>query len=103
MSTGKIISDRRKALNLSQKELAARILKADGTPISPQYLNDIEHERRLLTVGHVMNRIAEELGIELDLLCYYSGELPENARLGKDASPETILKAFKAFRKVLAK
>jgi len=102
MTTGKLISQRRKELNLSQKELAARILKADGTPISPQYLNDIEHDRRLLTVGPVMNRIAEELGIDKEILCYYSGELPEDARDAVDPKPEKIMKAFAAFRRALA-
>jgi transposase len=29
---------------LSQKDLAAKIRKEDGTAISPQYLNDIEHD-----------------------------------------------------------
>ena len=29
-----------------QKQLAALIKKDDGRPISPQYLNDLEHDRR---------------------------------------------------------
>ena len=43
---GKAIADARKALKISQKELAYKILKEDGEPITPQYLNDIERDRR---------------------------------------------------------
>jgi transcriptional regulator with XRE-family HTH domain len=37
---GRIIAEARKALVISQKDLAARINKEDGEAISPQYLND---------------------------------------------------------------
>ena len=43
---GTIISEARRAAGLSQKELAAKVKKEDGQPISAQYLNDIEHDRR---------------------------------------------------------
>lgn len=43
---GKIVSAARKELGISQKDLAAKIVKEDGETISPQYLNDIEHDRR---------------------------------------------------------
>ena len=38
---GELISEGRKKKGLSQKELAAKVLKEDGSAISPQYLNDI--------------------------------------------------------------
>ena len=44
---GSYIANARKKVPLSQKQLAERILREeDGQPISPQYLNDIEHDRR---------------------------------------------------------
>ncbi|MCB1783974.1 MAG: helix-turn-helix transcriptional regulator [Alphaproteobacteria bacterium] len=43
---GGLISETRKGKGISQKELAAKILKEDGEAIAPQYLNDIEHGRR---------------------------------------------------------
>ena len=43
MTFGRAIATARKEKGLSQKDLAALILKEDGTAISPQYLNDIEH------------------------------------------------------------
>jgi ribosome-binding protein aMBF1 (putative translation factor) len=42
---GTIISEARRAAGLSEKELAAKVKKEDGQPISAQYLN-IEHDRR---------------------------------------------------------
>jgi hypothetical protein len=38
---GRFITEARKKLNMSQKELTAKILREDGESISPQYLNDI--------------------------------------------------------------
>src|SRR3569833_499161 len=48
LSFGRYLSESRKRLGISQKELAGRILKEDGEPISPQYLNDLERARRFL-------------------------------------------------------
>ena len=45
-SLGRLIASARKDKQLSQKELAALVLKEDGEAITPQYLNDIEHDRR---------------------------------------------------------
>jgi hypothetical protein len=45
-SFGGAIASGPKAKSMSQKELAAKIVKEDGQPITPQYLNDIEHDRR---------------------------------------------------------
>ncbi len=45
MTFGRTIADARKKANLSLRELADQIKKEDGSPISPQYLNDIEHQK----------------------------------------------------------
>src|SRR5437867_850881 len=47
MTFGGAIREARRVLGVSQKDLAAQLKKEDGTPISPQYLNDIELDRRL--------------------------------------------------------
>ena len=66
---GQTISKARKAKSLSQKDLAGIILKEeDGTPISPQYLNDIEHDRRSPTSDHLIRGFAEALGVDEDLV-----------------------------------
>lgn len=96
---GRYIADARKKLQMSQKELAARILREeDGEPISPQYLNDIERDRRNPTSDHLIRQFAQVLKIDADYLHYLAGKLPEEIR--KKNLPEDIVKeAFLAFRK----
>lgn len=98
-SFGQVIADARKEAGLSQKDLAARITKEDGTPISPQYLNDIEHDRRNPPSEHIMRQFADKLDLSLDYLFYLAGQLPGDVPSGR--KPEEIAEAFKAFRRVL--
>jgi len=63
MTFGGTVSEARRRRNLNQRQLAARVIKEDGRPISPQYLNDFEHERRTLSSGHLIEQVAEALGI----------------------------------------
>ena len=58
---GRIIADARKALGMSQKELAARTRKEGGGAISPQYLNDIEHDRRNPPSEYIIEQLAGHL------------------------------------------
>jgi transcriptional regulator with XRE-family HTH domain len=46
LTFGRVISEARKNRELSQKELAMLVRKEDGNAISPQYLNDLERDRR---------------------------------------------------------
>ena len=101
MSTfGKIISDARKRLGMSQKELAARIKKEDGSQISAQYLNDIEHDRRNPPSEFLIEQFARELELSKDYLCLAAGTLPEAdlKRLGS-LEPNVVEDAYKAFRR----
>jgi transcriptional regulator with XRE-family HTH domain len=96
---GSCIAEARKKLPMSQKELAARVLREeDGKPISPQYLNDIERDRRSPTSDHLIQQFAEILGIDADYLHYLSGKLPEEIRQ-RNLSQDAVKAAFMAFRK----
>jgi len=105
MSFGKVISEARKKANLSQKELAALLRKKeDDQPISPQYLNDLEHDRRNPPADHLIEQFAKHLKIEKDVLYFAAGELPADVRessvdLKKDR--ERVVKAYQAFRREL--
>jgi transcriptional regulator with XRE-family HTH domain len=44
-TSGAVITERRKELSLSQKELAALIKNRDGQPLSTPYLSDLENGR----------------------------------------------------------
>lgn len=98
---GQAISKARKALGLSQKELAARVMKEEGGgSISPQYLNDIEHDRRSPSSGHLIRQFSSILNIPEDYLFALAGRLPDDMRL-EAANPDKVVKAFANFRRTL--
>ena len=99
---GEIISEKRKELGLSQKELAAVIIKEDGQPISPQYLNDLERDRRNPPGDIFIEQFAKVLRLPADQLYYCAGELAPDMK-EEDADPELVVEAYTAFRKVLKK
>jgi transcriptional regulator with XRE-family HTH domain len=100
---GELISTTRKSLAMSQRELAAKIKKEDGEPISIQYLNDIEHGRRNPpTSEHLMEQFAKALHLAKDRLMVTAGYLPSDIvepikRLSRTdpAKAETVLRAFR--------
>jgi ribosome-binding protein aMBF1 (putative translation factor) len=101
-SFGRTIASARKESGLSQKELAAKIKKEDGQPITPQYLNDIEHDRRSPQSDHLVKEFARVLKIEPVHLYAAIGLLPEQERkMVKKATPAEVAHAFAAFRKQL--
>ena len=101
-SFGRAVSSARKAKQISQKELAAIIKKEDGASITPQYLNDIEHDRRSPSPDHLVKQFARILDIDENVLYSIAGILPEEDRkLVKRATPEKITEAFMAFRRHL--
>lgn len=100
MSFGEAIAEARKTLGLSQKELAAKILKEDGQAISPQYLNDIEHNRRCPSSDHIIEQFSKALGIKSDILYFKAGALPKDIKK-KKADQEKVIEAYTAFRKAI--
>jgi transcriptional regulator with XRE-family HTH domain len=97
-SFGRAITSARKQLGWSQKELARKIHKEDGESITPQYLNDIEHDRRSPSSDHMVRQFATVFGINPDILYGLAGRVPDPVA-GKSAGQ--IEKAFVAFRKEL--
>ncbi|MBI3973613.1 MAG: helix-turn-helix transcriptional regulator [Chloroflexi bacterium] len=100
MSFGQTIAAARRKAGLSQKDLAARIKKDDGASISPQYLNDLERDRRNPPSEHLLNQFATELNLPLDFLYFLAGQLPLDLR-DTTYRPEAVQVAFRAFRKSL--
>ena len=96
---GRYIADARKKLHMSQKELASQILREeDDEPISPQYLNDIERDRRNPSSDHLIQQFAKILTIDAHHLSDLAGKLPEEIRR-KNPSEDAVKAAFLAFRK----
>jgi transcriptional regulator with XRE-family HTH domain len=99
-SFGRTLADARRQAGLSQRELAARILKDDGEPISPQYLNDLERDRRNPPSPTLLKQFAAALNLPTDYLDFLAGQLPDDLRSGNYA-PEEVAAAFHAFRRSL--
>lgn len=100
MTFGQIISSARKKLGLSQKQLAGRVKKENGESISPQYLNDMERDRRNPPSEHLIAQFAKELGLNKDYLLLAAGTLPQEVKEEiSDSHPDAVDQAFRAFRK----
>lgn len=101
MSFGTYISEARKKAGLSQKDLAARIKKEDGSPISAQYLNDIEHNRRNPPPDFLIVQMAAELELSLEYLLFLAGQFPKDIQEMTPSDPQKVEEAFKAFRRAM--
>jgi transcriptional regulator with XRE-family HTH domain len=100
---GAYIAEARKKLRMSQKELAAQILREeDEQPISPQYLNDIERDRRSPSSDYLIKQFTKVLKIDADYLHYLAGSLPQEIRQ-RNLSEEAVKEAFTVFRKTQKK
>lgn len=100
-SFGRAIAAARKKKGLSQKDLAALIMKEDGEgPISPQYLNDIEHDRRSPMSDHLIKQFAKVLDKDPGYLFVLAGKIPDDLKRTK-ASEEEIVESFTSFRRSL--
>jgi transcriptional regulator with XRE-family HTH domain len=99
---GNVVSEARKVLGLSQKELAAKIRKEDGAAISPQYLNDLEHDRRNAPSQRLIQEFSRELRLKADYLFGLAQAWPDDiVKEVRNSSPEEVQAAFSAFRKTL--
>jgi transcriptional regulator with XRE-family HTH domain len=99
---GGAISAARKAKGLSQKELAERIKREDGEPISPQYLNDIEHDRRSPSSEHLVMQFSKVLGLDAEYLAFLADRWPASLRRAV-RSQQDFSAAVAVFRKSLSK
>ncbi|ANL43363.1 MULTISPECIES: helix-turn-helix domain-containing protein [Rhizobium] len=99
---GSAISVARKAKGWALKDLAARVRREDDEPISPQYLNDIEHDRRSPSSDRMVQQFADALGIDRDWLYYLAGRFPDDIR-DKKLSQKQVSEMMVAFRRKLDK
>ena len=99
MALGDVIRGARRQRELSQKDLAEKLKNKEGDPISPQYLNDIELNRRV-PPSYLLEQIAQRLQLDGDALHVMAGQLPPNVRPDSH-SPERLSAAMRAFRRTL--
>jgi transcriptional regulator with XRE-family HTH domain len=95
---GTYVSSARKKKGMNQKELAEAIEREEGRPISPQYLNDIEHDRRSPSSDHMIQQFARVLTLDADHLYYLAGRWPADVRQA-NLPPQSVKKVMAAFRR----
>ena len=93
---GSYISQARKTLGISQKELASMVHREDGEAISPQYLNDIERDRRNPSSDHLIAEFAIALKLKPEYLQYLAGKLPDDRT--DNLPEEKVVEMMRAFR-----
>jgi transcriptional regulator with XRE-family HTH domain len=98
---GTLISEARRAKGLSQKDLASKVKKEDGQPISAQYLNDIEHDRRNPPSELLIAQIAALTDVSKDFLCIAAGTIPDDLQRIARSQPAKVEHAFKVFRRAV--
>jgi transcriptional regulator with XRE-family HTH domain len=102
---GQAIAQARRAAGYTQRELAAAIAREGGASgISPAYLNDIEHDRRIPSSDHIILGFAKSLNVNSDyLLLLASRQLPEEiAAKARSVDQETYRNALEVFDHVLS-
>ena len=77
MTFGRMITERRMALRITLAGLGRRLAKQDGSPVSAQYLHDIQNDRRLPGPA-VLASLARVLEIPVDHLGALAGICPAN-------------------------
>jgi transcriptional regulator with XRE-family HTH domain len=97
MTFGQAISEARKKKQLSQKQLAALIIKEDGAPISPQYLNDIERDRRNPPGEYFLSQFAKVLNVPEEYFYFLANSIPPKYRGAAPENPLRVKEAFQAF------
>lgn len=98
---GDIINRERRQRRLSLRQLVEKVKKEDGGSITPQYLNDIEFNRRTPS-PHVLRELARELGQDPDLFLMLAGAGTEVVREYLKEYPqeqEDVIQLFRAAQK----
>jgi transcriptional regulator with XRE-family HTH domain len=96
-SLGDVIHRARRARKLTLRQLAEQVTKDDGTPVSPQYLNDIELHHRVPT-PHVLRELARVLTLDYDTLLASAGAADVVVQEYLKAYPQHAEGIIKLFR-----
>jgi transcriptional regulator with XRE-family HTH domain len=96
---GQVITEARKKAGLTQKEVAGRLKREDGRVVDAPYLNAMEHDRRYPPSNHLIDQLAELLGVPADLLYFHAKRLPGDIK--RDVDNQQVEAAYQAFRKAL--
>ena len=106
ITVGQLIREARVKAGMTQKELAAKISRKEENPggekgIAPQYLNDIEHDRRT-PPEYIIRQIAKALDLtkeKADHMVLLAGSVPEDI-LQSGISERAAREAVRVFRRM---
>ena len=96
---GEFIAERRKALGLSQKEMAALIKNRDGKSLSMPYLSYLENGRGE-PPEYLLDQFAKVLRVKREVLYFWTRRIPPEVATG-EATPQHVTTAYRAFRREL--
>jgi hypothetical protein len=94
---GAVVKDGDQARHMTLHRLADQVMKDDGTPISPQYLFDIEVHHRV-PAPHVLRELARVLELDYDALLALSGGANIVVREYLQSHPEAEAAVIRLFR-----
>src|SRR6185437_10681435 len=94
---GQVFSEKRRAMFMTQRDLASQIKREDDVAISAAYLNDIEHDRRSPSPD-VVKQFAKVLKLDPEYLTYLAGRFPHDHKL-QGLSENEFVKGMHAFRR----
>jgi transcriptional regulator with XRE-family HTH domain len=97
---GQVLAEGRKKQGKSLRDVASRIKKDDGSSISPQYLNDIEHDRRTPSPA-VLEQLAKVFSLAPEYLHFLAGSMPSDLAKTRGVTEDQVVEAYKAFRRKL--
>ena len=100
---GDAVREARQRAGISLRELGERVKKADGSPMSPQYLNDIEHGRRNPPDEDVVRQMAKVLDLDVNVLLTLAGKEPSEIKEYLEDMPDKSESIGRLFRKAKEK
>ena len=102
-TVGQTIREARVKAGMTQKELAAKIMRkeegrGEEKAITPQYLNDIEHDRRT-PPEYILRQIARIVNLDADTLVFLAGSVPEHVLQAGGITEQKVKEAVRLFRR----
>ena len=97
-SLGAMVAAERRERGFTYNQLAQLVLRPDGKPVSPTFLNDIEHDRRR-PGPEVLAELAAALGLSPDDLHLAAGQLPPDLIAGR-VTQERLQQVLDAIQRI---
>lgn len=94
-----MIREARQGLKLSLQKVGEKLRKDDGTTVSPQYLNDLEHGRRNPPDENLVKQMARVLALDVDTLLSLAGKGPAEVQEYLEQAPAERGNIGRLFRK----